>query len=392
MFPRAERMQTFTPHFFSTLPVRIAALSAAGVDVIRLDEGSPDLPPAPFIVDALSEAAARPEAHCYQPHRGTLPLRQAWSAMYQRLYGVDLDPASQVIPLLGSKEGIFHLLQAMINPGDLVLAPDPGYITYIRGTQFAGGTIYPFTLLPERGWLPDLGSIPPEIARQAKIIFLNYPNNPTGGTASLEFFAQAVEFARNNNLLLCHDAAYAQVTFDGYRAPSPLQIHGSEDVVIEFNTLSKSHNMAGWRVGAAVGRSDVLQTLYTLKTNADSGHFYPILHAATVAMTGSQEWLVERNEVYRLRRDIVFEALQAAGLAAQCPAGSLYVWSPIPSGWKAEDFVSALLEQTGVSLTPGTLFGKNGEGYLRLSITAPFERIQTAMERLSKFIRTAAHP
>lgn len=386
MIASAQRMQVLTPHFFSTLGPRIAALNAAGADVIRLDEGSPDLPPARFIVDALAEAAARPEAHSYQPHRGSHELRAAWADMYRRLYGVELDPGSEVIPLLGSKEGIFHLLQALINPGDLALVPDPGYITYRRGVEFSGGEVFFFPLLPELGYLPDLVVIPPEIARRARLMFLNYPNNPTSGVASLEFFTQAIDFAREYDVLLCHDAAYAQVTFGGYQAPSILQTPGAKEVAVEFNTLSKSHNMAGWRVGAALGQAEALKALFTLKTNADSGHFYPILHAATVAMTGDQTWLVERNEVYRQRIQVITNALNKLGLKAAIPRGSLYVWSPIPSGWSANVFVAAALEQAHVSLTPGTLFGQRGEGYIRISITAPLERIEEAMERIGKFV------
>ena len=386
MITPAQRMQILTPHFFASLGPRIAALTAAGADIIRLDEGSPDLPPAHFIVDALAEAAARPDVHSYQPHRGPAELRSAWASMYRRLYGVDLDPASEVIPLLGSKEGIFHILQAFINPGDLALVPDPGYITYRRGAQFSGGEAHFFPLLAEHGYLPDLAAIQPEIAQRARVMFLNYPNNPTSSVASLEFFTQAVDFAREYGLLLCHDAAYAQVTFGDYHAPSVLQVPGAKEVVVEFNTLSKSHNMAGWRVGAAIGQVEALKALFNLKTNADSGHFYPILHAATVAMTGDQSWLLERNEIYRQRMQVMVRALNKMGLKAETPLGSLYVWSPIPSGWFSNEFVAAALEQAHVSLTPGTLFGQHGEGYVRIAITNPLERIEEAMVRLSKFV------
>jgi LL-diaminopimelate aminotransferase len=382
----ARRMQVLTPHFFAQLSARLAVMQASGADVIRLDEGSPDLPPAAPIIQALTEAAARADAHCYQPHRGPKALRSAWAEMYQRLYNVELDPSSEVVPLIGSKEGIFHLLLAFIDPGDLALVPDPGYITYTRGVLFAGGEVHYFPLLPERGYLPDLMSIPAELARRAKIMFLNYPSNPTAAVTTLEFFAQAVEFARSYNILLCHDAAYSQVTFDGYQAPSLLQIPGAKEVVVEFNTLSKSHNMAGWRVGAALGQPDVLKVLYNLKTNADSSHFYPILHAAVVAMTGDQAWLIERNQVYSRRRDVVIRALHSLGLAAENPRGSLYVWSPIPAGFCSNDFVTAVLEQARVSLTPGTLFGKNGQGYIRIAITQPIERVEEAMQRLKNFL------
>ncbi len=386
MLTPADRMQVLTPHFFAQLSARIAAMQAAGADVIRLDEGSPDLPPAPPIIQALADAAARPETHCYQPHRGPKELRAAWAAMYQRLYQVDLDPATEIIPLLGSKEGIFHLLQAFIGPGDLVLAPDPGYVTYTRATLFAGGAVQYFSLLPERGYQPDFNAISPEAAQRAKVMFLNYPNNPTAGVATLEFFSQAVEFARAYDILLCSDAAYSQVTFDGYQAPSLLQIPRASDVVIEFNTLSKSHNMAGWRVGAALGQAAALKVLFNLKTNADSSHFYPILHAAAVAMTADQGWLVERNQVYRQRRDVIVHALRGMGIDVANPSGSLYVWSPIPPGFSANEFVSAVLEHAQVSFTPGTLFGQNGEKYIRIAFTAPLERIEEAMRRLKAYV------
>lgn len=387
MITPARRMETFTPHFFASLSARIAQMTAAGLDVIRLDEGAPDLPPAPFIIQELSATAARPDVHGYQPHRGPAFLRQAWATMYRRLYGLELDPEREIIPLLGSKEGIFHLLLALVDPGDLVLVPDPGYITYTRGVQFAGGQVSYFPLLPERGWLPDLSTIPPDLARRARLLWLNYPNNPTAGTADLAFFEQAVAFARQYDLLLCHDAAYAQVTFDGSPAPSPLQVPGAQEVVVEFNTLSKSHNMAGWRVGAALGNPEALRLLFNLKTNADSSHFFPILQAAAAAMTGDQAWLVERNAIYAQRRERIVSALNQVGLPARLPSGSLYVWSPIPPGWRSEAFVSAVLEQAQVSFTPGTLFGQGGEGYIRISFTAPLERVEEAMQRLTRFLR-----
>jgi LL-diaminopimelate aminotransferase len=352
--------------------------------VIRLDIGSPDLPPPAFILEALSQSAAAAGHHGYQPHSGTRALRLAWAEMYQRLHGCELDPDREVVPLLGSKEGIFHLIMAHINPGDLVLTPEPGYITYIRGTQFAGGIPYAFSLLPERGWLPDLDAIPVEALRQAKILWLNYPNNPTGGTATLEFFAEAVAFAHRWGLLLCHDAAYSQVAFDGYRAPSVLEVPGAKEVAVEFNTLSKSHNMAGWRVGVAVGNAQALNALYTLKTNLDSGSFRPVLDAATAAMTGDQGWIPGRNEVYRQRRDLILPALRSLGLEVQLPKGSLYVWSPVLPGWTAEAFATALLEQALVSVTPGAVFGKLGAGYVRISLTDSTGRVAEAARRIAR--------
>ena len=379
----AQRMQNLPTHFFAALGAQIAAMQAAGCDVIRLDEGSPDLPPAPAIVDALARAAARGDAHGYQPQRGTPALRAAWAQMYDRVFGVELDPASEIAPLLGSKEGIFNLMMAVVDPGDLVLVPDPGYVTYTRGTLIAGGEPYAFPLLPERGFLPDLAAIPEEIAQRARVLWLNYPNNPTAAVAPLSFFAEAVDFALHHDLLVCHDAAYTQITFDGRPAPSILQVPGAKAVAVEFNTLSKSHNMAGWRAGAAVGDAVALRSLYTFKTNVDSGHFLPVLQAATEAMTGDQSWLPERNEIYRQRRDIVIAALHAIRLNAAVPQGSLYVWCPVPGGWTSQEFAAAVLETAQVSLTPGTVFGPNGEGYVRISLTAPGERVEAAMSRLS---------
>lgn len=383
MITSAQRMEYLSPHFFASLGAKIAAMQADHRDVIRLDEGSPDMPPAPAIIKALARSAAAQDHHSYQPHRGPQALRKAWAEMYSRVFRVDLDPESEIFPLMGSKEGIFHLTMAFVNPGDVVLVPDPGYVTYPRAALFCGGEPYTMPLLPERSYLPDFHAVPPDVARRAKLLWLNYPNNPTATVATPDFFAEAVNFARECDILLCHDAAYAQVTFDGYRAPSLLEIPGAMDVAVEFNTLSKSHNMAGWRVGAVLGNPQAVRTLYTLKTNVDSGHFLPIMEAAAEAMTGDQSWLKERNDVYRQRRDLVIQALRNLGFKVASPRASLYVWCPVPDGWTSAEFTTAALEQAGVSLTPGTFFGKNGEGYVRISLTAPAERISEAMHRLT---------
>lgn len=379
-------MSHLAPHFFASLSARLQALQAEGRDIIRLDEGAPDLPPAPHILAALQRCAARPDAHSYQPHRGPASLRQAWADMYRRLYAVELDPEQEIIPLLGSKEGIFHLSLAFIEPGDIALAPDPGYITYTRGALVAGGEVFRMPLLPERGYLPDLQALPRPVLQRAKLMWLNYPNNPTAAVASLEFFSQAVALAGEYGFLLCHDAAYLQVAFDGEQPPSLLQAPGAGEVAVEFNTLSKSHNMAGWRTGALLGNPQAVRALYTLKTNADSSHFLPVFEASTAALTGDQSWLGERNAIYRQRRDVVVAGLRSAGLAVQTPRASLYVWSPVPAGWGSVDFAAAALEQAGVSLTPGTVFGPGGEGFVRISFTAPVERVQQAMDRLGDWL------
>ena len=384
----SERMQSFPDHFFAELNSRIRELQARDKDVIRLDVGSPDLPPAPEIIEALNRSAAHPDHHGYQPYRGPQELREAWAGMYQRLYQVKLDPDSEIIPLMGSKEGIFNLVMASIDPGEVVLIPDPGYLTYDRVTRFAGGEPVYLPLLPENDFLPELGNIPEHILKKAKMLWLSYPNNPTAATVNLDFFTRAVAFARQHDLLVCHDAAYIQVTYDGYQAPSILQVPGAKDVAVEFNTLSKSHNMAGWRTGVAVGNSSALQSLYTLKTNIDSGQFLPIMEAATVALNGDQSWLAERNEIYQQRRDLVIGALHASGLNARLPQGSLYIWCPVPAGWSSEGFTSALLDQVHISLTPGSIFGEHGEGFMRISFTAPLERLEEAMQRMSQVLQT----
>ena len=385
----AKRIEPFSDHFFVDLNTRIKELTAMGKDVVRLDIGSPDLPPAPHITDALARSAASYNHHGYQPHIGPKNLREAWAGLYQRLYQVDLNPNSEIIPLLGSKEGIFNIVMACIDPGDVVIIPDPGYITYTRATLFAAGEPYYVVLDPERDFLPDLNQIPSAVLHRAKMIWLNYPNNPTAATTNLEFFTEVVAFARQHDLLVCHDAAYSQVTYDNYQAPSILQAPGARDVAVEFNTLSKSHNMAGWRVGAALGNPQALRSLYTLKTNMDSGHFLPVMEAATTALTADQSWLIDRNETYRQRRDVIISTLHSLGLEARIPRGSLYVWSPIPGGRSSEEFATQLLEEAQVSLTPGTVFGPSGEGYVRISLTAPIERIEAGMQRLSAFLQTS---
>jgi LL-diaminopimelate aminotransferase len=380
----AQRMELFGEHFFAGLNIHLAALRSQGCDIIRLDEGSPDLPPAPHIIEALARTARQADVHSYQPTGGLPELRQAWADMYQRVHGVRIDPECEVLPLIGSKEGIVHLPLALINPGDVILVPNPGYVTYTRGAQLAGGEPYFIPLLPDHGYLPDFNAIPEEILSRAKLLWLNYPNNPTSATADLNFFAEAVAFAKRHHLLVCHDAAYAQITFNGYRTPSLLEVPGAKEVCIEFNTLSKSHNMAGWRVAALIGNAQVIKTFYKLKTNLDSGCFRPVMEAAIAAMTGDQTWLKGRNEMYCQRRNVVMATLQQLGLKAETPRASLYVWFAVPTGQTCVDFANRILEQTYVSLTPGTVFGSGGEGYIRLSLTTPLARVEEAMSRLKK--------
>ncbi|MFZ5810198.1 MAG: aminotransferase class I/II-fold pyridoxal phosphate-dependent enzyme [Chloroflexota bacterium] len=383
----ATRMQSIQTQFFAGLGAKISALEAAGKPVIRLDVGSPDMPPKAHILEALWDSARCADTHGYQPHNGSRALLEAWARMYQQVYGVKIHPEQEVVPLLGSKEGIFHLTQAFIGAGDVVLIPNPGYLTYESAARFAGGEPYFMPLLPENDYLPDFDAIPEEVAQRAKIMWLNYPNNPTAAVAPLEFFRKAVEFGRKYQLLVCHDAAYSQVVYDGYRAVSIFEADPGKEVSVEFNTLSKSHNMAGWRVGAALGNAQAIKTLYTLKTQLDSGHFKPILEAAVAAMMGDQSWLEERNRVYQERRDILVAGLREIGLEPRIPKASLYVWSPVPPGWSSEGFCQSLLEEAQVSFTPGTVFGKYGEGYVRICVCAEAHVIEAAMERLKGWVK-----
>jgi len=382
----SQRMERVNTQFFASLDKKIAEMVSSGIDVIRLDIGSPDMPPSPNILHALSRSANLPTTHGYNSHMGTSELRCAWSTMYENVYQVKLDPEKQILPLLGSKEGIFHITQALIDPGDVVLVPDPGYLTYEMAAKFAGGRVYKMPLLPENGYLPDLNSIPTKIKHQSKLMWLNYPNNPTSAIVPDPFFGQVLEFCTRFGILVCHDAAYSQITFDGYHAPSMLQANYGAEFGLEFNTLSKSHNMAGWRVGAALGNNSAIQALYRIKTQVDSGHFLPIMEAATEAMTGDQSWLQERNLIYEQRRGFIVESLTNLGFEVSLPKASLYIWCPIPKGIRSNDFANRILENAHISLTPGTIFGDHGEGYVRISLTSPIERISQAMERLSKWM------
>jgi len=383
---RSAVLDRFSPYFFTSLGERLERLRREGRSVIRLDVGSPDMPPPAFVTSALTAAAARPNSHGYQGHFATPELRAAWAGAYARRHGVTLDPDAEVVPLLGSKEGIFHLSAAVLNPGDAALVPDPGYCTYAAGTTAAGAEPTCYRLDPGRDYLPDWASLPADALKRAKILWLNYPHNPTGAVASADVFAEAVAAARRHNLLLVHDAAYSQVVFEGYRAPSVLEIPGAKDVAVEFNSLSKSHNMAGWRTGVAVGNRDVLAALKAVKTQADSGHFRPILEAAAAALNGDQSFMAERNEIYRRRRDLAVGGLRTLGFEVARPRAGLYVWLPIPSGRLSVEWADDLLERTGVSVAPGAAFGGGGEGFVRISLTAGEGEIREALQRIETFV------
>jgi LL-diaminopimelate aminotransferase len=390
---RAARLTNIPPYPFARWAGHIEAARQRGVDVIHLDVGDPDMPPSDEVVETLCRSAHQPGHHGYAAHRGLPALREAIAGYYERRFGVPLDPDTQVVPLIGSKEGIVLMALACLDPGDLALVPDPGYAPYRMGAALAGAQVHRFPLLPERGFLPDLDALPPDVADRAVLMWLNYPNNPTGATADLAFFARAVDYARRHDLLLCHDAPYCDVTYDGYVAPSLLQVDGAADVAVEFNSLSKTANMAGWRVGMAVGNANAVASLAQIKSNVDSGLFRPLQEAAARALSVEPAWLAARNRVYRERLEIVLDGLDAAGLEASRPRATLYVWARIPepgegqvpSGWTSETFALALLERTGVAVAPGSFFGPGGEGYVRVSVTAPTPRVREAMQRLRQF-------
>ena len=389
----AHRLSSLPPYPFARWADYVAATQARGLDVIRLDIGDPDLPPPAAVVQTLCRSAQEPDRHGYPGYRGIPAFRRAVAEYYERRFGVKLDSDHEVVPLLGSKEGLINIALAYLDPGDLALVPDPGYAPYARGAVLAGADTYPVPLLPERGFLPDLDSIPNEVAAAANLIWLNYPNNPTGATASLDFLTQAVEFARQHDLLLCHDAPYADVTFDDYQAPSALQVPGAAEVAVEFNSLSKMANMPGWRVGMAVGNAQALKALTQVKSNIDSGIFHPVQEAAIVALESNTGWHRARNKIYQERLDLLERGLRALGLEARRPRATLYLWSRLPrldagedaSAWTSEAFARTLLEETGVAVAPGSFFGPGGEGYIRVSATAPTTQILEAKRRLESF-------
>jgi LL-diaminopimelate aminotransferase len=386
MKTRSHRLFLLKKHYFANLEERIDVLRAQGRKIYRMDIGSPDLPPAKHIIDALHQSADQPDHHSYQPLFGAVEVRQAWASHYEHHYGVSVNPQNQVLPLIGSKEGIFLITEAITDPDDIVIVPNPGYMVYSQAASFAMAKIYSLPLLPEKGWLPDFNAIPGKVLEHARLLWLNYPNNPTAVSATHEFFSSAVAFAHQYHILLCHDAAYSLVTFDGNPPLSLMQIPGAAEVAIEFNTLSKAYNMAGWRIGAAIGNPKVIQSLYTLLTSVNSGSFRPTNDAAIAALTSDQSWILNRNLIYQHRRDLVMQALRNLGWQADLPSGSLYVWFHTPPAFSSsEDFCLKLLDQTGVSLTPGSVFGSVGESYTRLSITLPDEDLHEALEHLTDF-------
>jgi len=380
----AERILKLPAYPFARLDELKALARTQGLDLIDLGMGNPDGPTPQPVVEAAIAALQNPDNHGYPPFEGTASFRRAITKWYHRRYDVNLDPDSEALPLLGSKEGLAHLAIAYVNPGDVVLVPSPAYPAHFRGPMIAGGKVHSLILKPENNWLIDLGAIPEEVARQAKILYFNYPSNPTAATAPREFFEEIVAFARKYEILLVHDLCYAELAFDGYRPTSLLEIPGAKDISVEFHTLSKTYNMAGWRVGFVVGNRHVIQGLRTLKTNLDYGIFAALQTAAETALQLPDIYLQQVQERYRTRRDFLIEGLSQLGWNVEKTKATMYLWVPAPVGMTSSDFAMSLLQQTGVVVTPGTAFGSGGEGYVRISLIADCDRLGEVLRRFKQ--------
>ena len=378
----ANRLDKLPPYLFLEISRKIAQKKAEGADVVSFGIGDPDIPTPQHILDALTRTAQDPPNHRYPESDGLPEMRKAIADWYERRFGVRLGD-KEVVPLIGAKEGIGHMALCLIDPGDVALIPDPGYPVYSVGTMFAGGVAHWMPLTEDRGWLPDLSAIPNEVADKAKVIWINYPNNPTGGLATLAFFEQVVAFAKKHDIAVCHDAAYSEVTFDGYVAPSFLQVPGAIDAGIEFHSLSKTYNMTGWRIGMAVGNAKLIDALVRVKSNLDSGIPQAIQYMGIEALEHTtQEWQDANNLIYKRRRDRVVQVLNAIGLKVPTPKSGLYVWARCPEGWTSAQVAGELLDQHAVVVTPGRGYGAAGEGYIRLSLTTPDDRVEEGLRRL----------
>ena len=381
----ASRVEKIPPYLFVEISRKIAAKRAEGIEVISFGIGDPDLATPDHVLDALRETAGDLPNHRYPESDGLPEFRKATADWYQRRFGISLDPDSEVISLIGAKEGIGHAALCFIEPGDIALVPDPGYPVYSVGTWFAGGECHWMPLKEENGWLPDLDAIPEDAARQAKVMWLNYPNNPTGAIADLGYFKEVVDFAKAYDVAVMHDACYTDVTFDGYRHPSFLEVPGAMDVGVEFHSLSKTYNMTGWRLGMAVGNSEMINALLIVKSNLDSGVPQAIQYMGIEALNTSDEWIDERNAVYQRRRDKVLAALADIGLETDPPKASLYVWARIPEGYTSGEFAEALLDQCDIVVTPGAGYGPSGEGYIRFSLTIDDEQLEEGLNRIARW-------
>ena len=382
----ASRLRQLPPYLFAKLDQLKQKALDKGINIINLGVGDPDLPTPQPVIDRLNEAASNPQNHQYPSYEGMLSFRKTAADWYARRFGVELDPRKEVLSLIGSKEGIGHVPLAFINPGDVVLIPDPGYPVYHAGTLFSGGKSYFMPLKKPHDFLPRLDQIPKSILNKAKIIFLNYPNNPTSAIATRSFFEEVIRFARRHKLIVCHDAAYSEIYFDGVRPLSFLELPHAKEVGIEFHSLSKTYNMTGWRIGFAVGNPDILAGLGKVKSNLDSGIFQAIQEAGMAALNLGDHVVDEIRKIYEERRDVLVRGLARVGLPVDSPKATFYVWVGIPRRMTSARFAALLLDQAGIVVTPGQGFGKTGEGYIRMALTVPKERLEEAVNRLEKVL------
>jgi len=378
----SRRLEAIPPYLFAELERKIAAKKEQGVDVISLGIGDPEMPTPEPVIEALAAASRDPSTHQYPSNRGRPEYREAIAAFYERRFGVSLDPGTEIVPALGGKECIFNLNLAFLDPGDAALASDPGYPPYTGGPLLSGAEPVLVPLVPELGFAPDLEAIAAEDRRRARLLFLNYPNNPTGAVVPNGLFEHAVEFAHAHDLLVVHDASYTEVTFDGYVAPSFLETAGAKEVGVEVFSLSKGWNMTGWRTGAIVGNAQAVEAYWRLKTNIDSGMFEAVQLAAVAALDDEGDFGAEMSAVYERRRDIVCDTLEAIGVEVTRPLGTIYVWAPVPAGHTSASYCELVLEESGVVVSPGSSYGPSGEGFFRISLTLPDERLTEALERL----------
>jgi len=384
MIKPARRLEKIPPYIFARIDRLIEIKRQQGRDIINLGVGDPDLPTPQPIIDELCRAVGDPENHRYPSYFGMKGFRDCIAKFMEKRFGVNIDPDKNILPVIGSKDGIAHLSWAFINEGDLAIVPDPGYIVYGTSTLFCGGIPVYVPLLEENGYLLDLDSINEADARASKLMFINYPNNPTAAVADLDYYRKVVEFAYDNDLIICHDAAYSEITYDGYVAPSILEVDGAKDRSIEFHSLSKSFNMTGWRIGFAVGGDEIINHFSTLKTNIDSGIFNAIQYAAIKALNDMNYETVDNCKVYERRRDRVLKALIELGISAEKPLATMYIWAKTPTGYTSESFCEKCVSEADVVLTPGSAFGKYGEGYIRISLTIDDVHLDEAIYRLSR--------
>ncbi|MHB8859706.1 MAG: LL-diaminopimelate aminotransferase [Thermoleophilia bacterium] len=378
----SRRMDGMPPYLFAEIERKVAEKRKQGVDVISLGIGDPDMPTPAHIVEEMQRQVADPINHQYPNNRGLDEFREGVAAFYKNRFGVDLDPETEVFPLLGAKEGIAHICMSFLDAGDICLGADPGYPVYAGGPILAGGEAVPMPLVPELGFQPDLDALDAGMLARTKMLFVNYPNNPTGAVIEDDFFARLAGFGRKHDIAIIHDNAYSEITYDGYVAPSFLQTPGAKEVGVEFYSLSKTYNMTGWRIGAAVGNADIIEALWRLKTNIDSGMFQALQRTAVTAMTGSQQSVKDMCSLYQRRRDLVVGTLRELGIEVASPKGTIYIWVPVPDGYTSASFADMVLEKCAVVVPPGAGYGPSGEGFVRISLTAPDERIREALDRI----------